>query len=1118
MSLRFIYGKSGTGKTTFCFELIKQLIKEKKKIYIITPEQFSFTAEKKLMETLEKKAVMNAEVITFERMAYRLMNEVGGIINKPISKCGKAMLLANIIEKQKENLNFLGKTDKNLDLMTRMITELKKNNITTQLLEEKTEKIQDEYIRRKLTDIRILYSDFQKEIKDHYLDDDDLLTLIKDKVAQSELFKNSYIFIDEFVGFTKQEYSIIEELLKVAKQVNVTVCTDSLIENSLDKDKDLFYPNKKTVQKIKNLAESNQILIDKPIELKERYRFKNDELKHLEENLYKIQTNQYKNKCNNIQLFLANNPYSEIENMAKIIIETVSEKGYRYQDISIITKEPAEYASLIKTIFQKYNIPVFIDEKKELNQNILVKYVIAILDIFAQSWNMEAVLNYVKTGFLPQINYEDIYLFERYCKKYGITGLKKFSTEWQAITEEEEEIIRLNDIRKKIVNPLLKFKEELGKNKTVKDITQSLYLFLEENNTKEILLYKINELNKAGKIDLANIYNTTWDLLIEILDELVVVLGEEKISFENYIALLKVGLNHSSLGKIPATLDEVIVGDVDRTRTSKKKIIFIIGLNDGKFPSVNKDEGYINDDEREYLKENGIELAKTTKEQIYDENFNIYKAFTVAEEKLYISYDASDTDGKGLRRSILINKIKKIFPQLKEESDMITQRTFISSKEITFDELLINIRKYLNGEQIDPIWFEVYELYKKDTLYNEKLAKSIEGFSYTNLPKKIEKENLQKLYGDNIKTSISKLESFRRCPFSYYLKYGLRLSDKIELKLEKLDTGTLMHDVIDCFFESLNEKNKNVKEISEEEIEKLVEEIVNQKLALKQNYIFQSVPKYVVLSKRLKKTIIRAIKYIVNTLKLSDFKVLGTEIEFGEGKKYQPIEIKLENNKNLEIIGKIDRVDIAESEKGKYIRIIDYKSSVKNIDLNEVVAGIQIQLLTYLDAVAKQENADIAGVLYFNLIEPVLKVKNKHLSEEELEQEIRNNFKMNGLILGDVEVVKMMDNSLTTGNSTIIPAYIDKEGMVSKNKPSILEKEDFKALEKRIEKVIGQIAKEMTSGDITQKPTYSLKNKRTACDFCSFKSICGFDSKLQHNDYYYVPNLKKEEVLNSLKE
>ena len=1115
MSLRFIYGKSGVGKTTYCFNKIKELINSNKKVYIITPEQFSFTAEKNLMDACDKKAVINAEVITFGRMAHRILLEVGGILNNSITNTGKAMLFSNIIEKQKDNLKFLGKTDKNLDLTLRIITELKKNNITIKRLEENTKNITDNYLKLKLEDIKLLYSEFNKEIENKYLDDDDLLSLVKDKIKISTMFKDSYIYIDEFAGFTKQEYSIIEELLNIANEVNISICTDSL-ENTQNLENDIFLENKKTISKLIKIVDLNDIRVLEPVELSNVYRYKSEELRHLVENLYGLNNKKYEKECKDIKLFLANNNYSEIENVANNIIELVRDYGYRYKDISIITKETGEYSSIIKSIFSKYDIPVFIDEKKDLNQNILVKYIVAILDIFSKNWSIDTVFNYLKIGF-ANIKDEDIFILENYCKKVGITGLKKFTNEWNIVTESKEDIEKLNELRKQIINPLLRFKEELGKNKTIADITKSLYIFLEENNIGDILSNKINQFNEQGKIDLANIYNTSWDILIDILDEIVLILGEEKISFENYTNLLKAGFNSSSLGKIPATLDEVIVGDVDRSRSGKKKVVFIIGLNDGKFPSVNKNEGFINDEERIILKENAIELAKTTKEQIYDENFNIYKAFGVAEEKLYLSYPASDNEGKGLRKSTLINKVKKIFPNLVEESDIISNKTYISSKEITFDLLILNLRKYLNGEEIDEIWLEVYKIYTEDCEYKEKLENSIKGFYYSNLGENINKENLEKLYGDTLKTSISKLESYKRCPFSYYLKYALKLSDRTQLKLEKLDTGTLMHDIIDDFFELLKQKNISVKEIEDEDIDNIIEQILNNKLLLKQNYIFNSIPKYIVLTKRLKKVIIRAIKYIITTLKYSDFKVLGTEIEFGDNKQYESIKVKLEDGKKVEIIGKIDRVDIAENKDGRFIRIIDYKSSVKNIDLNEVVAGIQIQLLTYLDAISKEENAELAGILYFNLIEPVIKSKNKNLTEEQLEQEIRNNFKMNGLILGDVEVVKMMDNNLTVGNSNIIPAYIDKDGNLSKNKPSIIERDEFKILQNKVEKVIKQISEEILSGDITQKPIYLYKNKRTACEFCIYRAICGFDSKMCNNSYNYIPNLPKNEILYKLK-
>ena len=364
MSLRFIYGKSGTGKTTYCFNQIKELINKNKKVYIITPEQFSFTAEKNLMDACQRKAVINAEVVTFERMAYRILLEVGGILNNSISNTGKAMLLTSIIEKQRGNLKFLGKTDKNLDLTLRIITELKKNNITLDLLEENSKNVEDNYLKLKLEDVKLLYSEFNKEIENKYLDDDDLLSLVKDKIKESTMFKDSYIYIDEFAGFTKQEYSIIEELLKLANEVNISICTDSL-EESKNLENDIFLENKKTISKLIKIVELNNIKILEPVELSKAYRYKSEELKYLVENLYGLNNQKYEKECKDIKLFLANNNYSEIENVANNIVEFVRDKDFRYKDISIITKDTSEYSSLIKSIFSKYNIPVFIDEKKD---------------------------------------------------------------------------------------------------------------------------------------------------------------------------------------------------------------------------------------------------------------------------------------------------------------------------------------------------------------------------------------------------------------------------------------------------------------------------------------------------------------------------------------------------------------------------------------------------------------------------------------------------------------------------------------------------------------------------------------------------------------------------------
>lgn len=1116
MSLRLVYGRSGTGKTSFCFKEIGENINNNK-IYIITPEQFSFTAEQNLMNAVNSKAVINAEVLTFERMAYRVINEIGNTVQTSLSECGKAMLLYSILDEQKNNLKYLGKTEKNLDVILRTITELKKHNVNTEMIEDVLKDSTDVRLKYKLEDIQLLYKSYNELINNKYIDENDILTILNENIEKVDMFKNTIIYIDEFAGFTKQEYLLIEKLLKMAKKLTISICTDNLLENT-NPDIDIFYPNKIAANRIKELAKKNNVLIEEDVILEKRYRYKNRELYKLEDSLATSKKDKYEENVENIKMFLASNPYSEVEYMANNIIELVRDKNYQYRDIAIITKDITKYSGLIKAIFGKYEIPVFIDEKQDLSQNILVKYITAFLDIFAKNWSIDAMFNYIKSGFL-NINQEDIFVLENYCKNLGIKGIKKYSEEWKIQTGSNYDLDKLNTLRKNIVTPLLDFRKKLNNSKTVTDISKSLYEFLIENNINQRVEQKSEELQKEGKIDLANIYNTSWNILIEILDEMVLVLGDKKVSFEKYSELLRIGLTISSLGKIPATLDEVTVGDVDRSRSSKKKVVFIIGLNDGVFPSNNKNEGFIDDNERIYLKENGIELAKTLTEQIYDENFNIYKAFTIPEEILYLSYLASDSDGKGLRKSILVNKVKKIFPKMQEESDITQKDINISTKNATFDMLLTKLRKFFDGEEIEDIWFELYEIYSKDKEYKEKLDNAIQGFFYTNIPENISKENIKKLYGDTLKTSISRLETYRRCAFSYYIKYGLKLSDKTEFKLESLDTGTFMHEVIDEFFTTINDNGLNLRKLEDEEIEKILDNIINEKLALNKNYIFNSTPKYIILTNRLKKVIKKSIKYIIQTIKLSDFNVFGNEIEFGENKKYSPIEIQLENNQKAEIIGKIDRVDIAENEDGRYIRIIDYKSSIKNIDLNEVMAGIQIQLLTYLDAITKEEKANPAGILYFNLIEPIIKTKNRNITDEELENEIRNNFKMNGLILGDVKVVQMMDKSLiTSGKSNIVPAYIDKNGDISKSKSSTVNSMEFKKLQEQINVILKQISKEILTGRIEPNPVYISKKKTTPCLYCNYKSICGFNPELKGNNYKYIPNLNKSEILNKLGE
>lgn len=1115
MGLRIIYGKPGSGKSQFCFSEIAKLIDKKESIFIITPEQFSFTAERKLMEAINKNAVINAEVITLTRMAYRVLNDIGGEIKQSLSKCGKAMLVYSILNKYKKELEFLGKSDDNIDLVIRTITEFKKHGITINNLKDEVEKTQDAYLKTKLSDMILLYENFENKIVDNYIDDTDLLTMLAKHLDEVEFIKNSIIYIDEFAGFTHQEYEIIKGLIKHAKQVNITICVDNL-NPAINPDTDIYYSNKITLYKLIDLVNENNFKLEEPVFLKDQYRLKAKELKHLANNIYEIQSTKYKENVENIQLFLAKNPYSEIENIAKEIKKLVRDKKIRYKDISIITKNIDTYASLVRAIFKQYEIPVFIDEKRDLNQNIIIQYVLSILEILVKNFSSESVFSYIKLGFC-EIDEDEIFKLENYCNKWGIKQ-NKWKKDFNIEAEDKskkQEVERLNELRKQIIMPLIELKESIKKEKTAINITKSLYEFIQNQKIEEKVISRISKLEEEKNIDLANEYKSSYQVLIEILDEIVLIFNEEKISLDNYSKILKIGLKNSGLGKIPGTQDQVTFGDVNRSRSHKVKNIFIIGLNDGSFPSINKDEGFFNDLDREELKQDGIELAKGTLEQLYEDNFNIYKAFTTAENQLYLSYVSTDSESKSLRPSMLINKIKKMFPKLIEKSDVINKEYDLFNKEVTYEELIENIDKIRNGESIDKIWYEIYNYYKSQNEWKEKLFEDLEGLKYSNLPNQIKKANIDKLYGNKLNTSVSQLERYRSCPFSYYLQYGLKLKEKEELKIQSFNTGSFMHETIDEFFEYVREEQILLTQIEEDQIKEIVSQIIDKNLNLSKNYIFTATAKYKVLVKRLKRIVSKALKYIIETLIYSDFDIEGTEIEFNKKGKYPPIVLELDNGKKVEITGKIDRIDTADSDDGKYLRIIDYKSSSKNIDLNEVYAGLQIQLLTYTDAICKAEDIMPAGVFYFSLLEQMIKA-DKKVSDEEIEDMIRKNFRMKGLILADVKIIKMNDNTLKTGSSKMVPAAITQSGTVNEKWTNGVNKEQFKILQDYIDKTIKDISKEILSGKIDLKP-YNKKGK-TPCEYCSYKSICGFNTKQNGNQYNYIDKKSKDDLIKMMKQ
>ena len=1054
MSLRYVYGRAGSGKSQFCYNEIREKVKNKETVFMITPEQFSFTAEQKLLQELDEDSSIYAEVISFGRIAHRVICEVGGVNANLLSENGKKMLLYNIISNGKDSLIFLGKTEENTELVINAITEMKKHCITLDLLKQTIEKTDNVRLKLKLQDIYYCYSEFQNKMGTNYYEENDILTILAEKLEESKMFNNACVYIDEFSGFTTQEYVVIKKIIKQAKEVTITLTSDNL---DIDNDEYLFSSGNKIVKKLG--------LDAKKIFLQESPRFKNEELQMLEQNIYGTKIESFNYEPRHIHIRNAQNPYEEVENIAKAIVNLIKEKGYLYRDVSVITKSAEEVGAIIKAIFRSYDIPNFIDEKKDLSQNILVKFVLSSLEILSKSWKTETVLSNIKTGFY-NLTDEELYGLEKYVYAWGIKGKGWYEKDWEYGLESKEEKQRINDIRKKVVTPLVSLKDNLGRQKTARDISERLFIFLKELDVENVLNKKIQELIELGEIEIANEYITGIQMITKTLDEIVSLFGEDKISFEKYMELLKIGFSGNVLGAIPATLDQVIIGDVDRSRTHKVKAVFIIGLNDGVFPSFGKEEGFLNDNDRHILNDMGLELANDSIGNLFEEQFSIYKAFSTAEEEIYISYPLTDKAGEALRPSNLIAKVKKVFPKIKELNET---EICIANKKMVFDELLNRMQG-----QVDSRWKTIYEILKEDEEWNSRLESALMGKDDTNIPQKINEKNIKKLYGNVFNTSVSKLEQYRQCPFSFHLKYGLKLKEEKEFNIKTIDTGSFMHETIASFFDMLEENGINYKELNDEQIKTYVMKIITDELALSKNQIFQSSPKFQSLTRRLSKVITKAIKYVIEQLKYSDFEIAGSEIEFSNKSSFEPIKLKLETGEQIEVTGKIDRIDIAKTESGKYLRIIDYKSSFRNVDLDEAIAGLQIQLLTYLDEATEVEKAIPAGIFYYGMVDKVItSAKNK--TDEEIEEELKKEFKLNGFLLADINVVRMMDKKVEKGYSNIVPAYIYTDGQLSLNKSNVITLEQFKDLQKHTKKIIKEISKEILSGNIDIKP---YKNRK----------------------------------------
>ena len=1138
MSLRFIYGRGGSGKSHYCLQEIKENILKgaKHKLVLLVPEQFSFQSERNLLKVVGATGITKAEVLSFKRLAHRVFNEVGGVTLRRIDDTGRSMLIYNILEELGEQMKTFGRASKQqgfIDIISDTIREFKRYNITPEIINDSIMKIDQQDLKYKLEDLKAIYERFQEALHKNYIDSEDEMTLLAEKIDKCSIYDGAEVWIDEFSTFTPQQYIVLQKLLKKCRRVNVTLTSDELDYAGAVDNTDVFSVTKNTERKFMRLIQENNVGFEESVNLNKDCcpRFgDNMELQHIERYYYASPYRYYREVPKNLRIYKAFNNYDEVEIVAKDIIRLVRDEGYRFKEVAVVCRELSSYDKVISAIFREYGIPYFLDMKRNVGGNPLIVFLTSVFDIFTKNWSYESVFRYLKTGLTGADN-ESIDLIENYVLANGIRGKQwtneefwnfriNYGYEKDELTQYETAILnKINETKDMITAPLIKLQKSLKANNEVKSMCASLYEFLVESGALERIEAWTNEFREQGQMELSNEYDQIVDIVMETLNSLVEVMGEEKLGLDKFMKILAVGFQKREMGLIPISIDEVMIGDIARIRSQGVKALYIVGVNEGIFPRVSREEGILSDSDREILKDRGMELAADTKAQAFEEQFLVYTTLTTPCNYLMLTYPMANFEGGALRASTIISKIKKLFPKLEEESELAgqenpaTQIEAIAAPEPTFNAMVAALRRDYEGEEVEDIWGEIYKWYDSKEQWKMKASRIFKGLEYSNIVENVNAEKIRNLYGRPLNLSVSRIEQYAQCPFAYFVKYGLKAKDRKVYEFSSPDFGSFIHGILDKFANVIKLEGIQWKDITKEWSRETIAHLVDRELEVQGNSILNSSSRYRYMTDKLKRILTRSVTIMTEHVKRSSFDTLANELVFGKGGDLPPIKLSLPSGEDIQLIGRIDRVDSMELGEETYFKVVDYKTGSKSFSLSEVYYGLQLQLLVYLDAlISNAENyihkqAVPGAVLYFRVDDPMIS-GTANMTDKEIEDAILKKLKLNGLILKDAQVVRSLDKDIN-GFSLIIPARMKQGGELA-DSSSVVTMHQFNILRQYVRDTMVRLCEDMLNGNIEIRP--SKDKQHTACGYCSFSAVCQFDSSMKDNKYRYVNKKKDEEV------
>lgn len=1125
MSLQLILGGSGSGKTHRLYtDLIKRSMEEPDLKYIvIVPEQFTMQTQKEIVSLHPRHGSLNIDIVSFKRLAYRIFEELAVANPQVLDDMGKSMVLRKVAAARKKELvlykEHLSKTGF-ISQLKSMLSELYQYGITPEMLDERIPEAKSPVLRRKLSDISAIYKGFKEYIQDKYITTEEILDVLCKVLPRSELIKNSVITLDGYTGFTPVQYRILELMLHYSSEVTVTVTIDPC-GNLKGKSgaQELFHMSRQMIGKLNELAERTGAGKEKDIllaghpavrylgEEKDHCSCSENSLDFLEQNLYRYRGRTCKEKPGSIELVKAVNPKEEIAFVIHSMEEELRLHGLRYRDMAVVTGDMGNYSNEMIHQFQLNGIPYFLDDKKSILKNPMVELIRAAMEILQKDFSYESVFRYLKTGLvIPKEESEKLDRLENYVLAMGIRGFKRWSSPWEGRYKE------LNAFKEMILAPFMSLRKAFSKEEsTAASMTEALTLFLMELRIEEKLLAYEENFRTVGEFTLAMEYSQVYGLVMDLFDRLAGLLGDEHVSRKEYGEILDAGFSEIEVGFIPATVDRVVVGDITRTRLDHIKVLFFVGVNDGIVPVKKEKSSLFTDREREYLGSRDLELAPTAREEGLRQRFYLYLALTKPERKLVLSYAAMDSGGKSLRPSTLIGELKKLFPKLSE----ISPAGFpvpLSLREAR-DCLADGLRDYGKQAENEKV-LELLKAFLSSEEYKETGEMLAEAAFYSYEKRGIGKAAARALYGSVISGSITRMEQYASCAYAHFLNYGLELTERQEYELAAMDVGNLFHDAIDLWFQRMKDEGRDFKALEEEERKQLVHECVTEVTEEYGGSILKSSARYAYLAGKVERITDRTVWALSEQLKKGDFVPAGFEVSFSAADQLKAMRIPLSKEEALHLRGRIDRLDLCEDEEAVYVKIIDYKSGSTAFDLTALYYGLQLQLVVYMDAALEMEerkNSDKpvipAGIFYYNINDPVID-REGEMTGGEIDGKILRQLRMNGLVNSDLNAISHLDKEIET-ESDVIPVAM-KNGIIQEAKSSVAGGNRFASLKKFVREKLKAEGREILDGVIDVTP-YKQGN-RSACDYCPYHAVCGFDLKTSGYGFRKFKALKSEEI------